>query len=448
MYLKQTFSSKRSGFTLVELMVAAAISISIMVILSEAFTAGIDTFRKLKTIGDQQELLRSASIILRRDLAAEHFGEATESWNGPFLSDQRLDLSDNPTPPMLPSTIYSEPNGWRPPPRGFFRFVQSTPKVPFNLGNIVSAGYSDEPVDFDLLPSSIARDHLLHFTVKLPGNRVHQLFQTSRIPPAYIAVSPPGFQGDGIFYSPWAEVAYWMEPSGERSSGEDGSPGLPLYTLHRRQRLLVDTPLNKGTGFPPGHPLNVTSDPNLTFPDVSWHQRLDGSTVSWEPNTPETITNPARRGLIGEGFPGTLSVVPRPATLQFPVALEPSPTGTPIRSGDDILLTNVISFQIRACYDTVPTTPPTPAIGSPEFRDLPSPGLNALYNAWGARVFDTWTRTEEPFRSRWFSYGKTTPEITIATLPLRIRIKAFEIQIRIWDTKHQATRQMTILQDV
>ena len=64
---------QRRAFTLVEMLVAMALIIFIMAILSEAFVAGLETFRQLKAIGDMQEKLRSVATVLRRDLAAEHF---------------------------------------------------------------------------------------------------------------------------------------------------------------------------------------------------------------------------------------------------------------------------------------------------------------------------------------------------------------------------------------
>lgn len=42
------------GFTLIELMVAMALTLFIMTILSQAFTLAIDTFSALKGIGDMQ----------------------------------------------------------------------------------------------------------------------------------------------------------------------------------------------------------------------------------------------------------------------------------------------------------------------------------------------------------------------------------------------------------
>ena len=75
---------RRQGFTLVELMVALALIIVIMAIISQAFVEGLETFRNLKALGDLQENLRSAVVPLREDLIARHFS------NDQKLSDQTL----------------------------------------------------------------------------------------------------------------------------------------------------------------------------------------------------------------------------------------------------------------------------------------------------------------------------------------------------------------------
>lgn len=64
----------RRGFTLAELLVAMALIVFIMTILSQAFAAGIEAFRQLKASGDMTEELREASLQLRRDVpATNHF---------------------------------------------------------------------------------------------------------------------------------------------------------------------------------------------------------------------------------------------------------------------------------------------------------------------------------------------------------------------------------------
>src|SRR5262249_29304563 len=116
---------QRRGFTITELLVAMALIVFIMYVLSEAFSAGAGAVRNLKAIGDMNEQLRSAGNIMRRYLAADHF-------------DGKARLSD--------------PDFWKdgPRPEGFFRIYQGT-----------KGTY--EGLDLDGLESWRATDHMLHF---------------------------------------------------------------------------------------------------------------------------------------------------------------------------------------------------------------------------------------------------------------------------------------------
>jgi prepilin-type N-terminal cleavage/methylation domain-containing protein len=68
--------SAQRGFTLTELLVAMALITFTMSTLSQAFVAGLESFRHLKAIGDLNEGLRTATHELRRDvLYTNHFAE-------------------------------------------------------------------------------------------------------------------------------------------------------------------------------------------------------------------------------------------------------------------------------------------------------------------------------------------------------------------------------------
>src|ERR1700691_3552181 len=84
----------RSGFTLVELMVAAALSITIMWILAESFKMGIDFARSARSTGDMMTQLNNVGQIMQRDLQANHFYVSQSGLSGDLgkLSSQRLDM--------------------------------------------------------------------------------------------------------------------------------------------------------------------------------------------------------------------------------------------------------------------------------------------------------------------------------------------------------------------
>src|SRR5438309_4535901 len=65
--------TNRAGFTLVEMLVATALIMFIMLILSEAFSAGLEAFRTLKGIGDMESRLKAAVTPIRDDLRQDHF---------------------------------------------------------------------------------------------------------------------------------------------------------------------------------------------------------------------------------------------------------------------------------------------------------------------------------------------------------------------------------------
>src|SRR5437588_4973345 len=138
----------RRAFTLVELLVAMALIVFIMSILTGAFTAATKTFRNLKAAGDMAERLRAVSAQLRWELAADH-----------FEGKKRL----------------SQDSFWvnGPPEQGFFRLWQGSPPAANN------PYYTLEGTDLDGIESYRAVDHALHFTVKLRGNNPSHVYSAS-----------------------------------------------------------------------------------------------------------------------------------------------------------------------------------------------------------------------------------------------------------------------------
>src|SRR5262245_18173455 len=178
--------SRRRAFTLVELLVAMALIVFMMAILSMAFAAASKSFRDLKAAGDLAEKLRSVSTQLRRDLAADH-----------FEGKKRL----------------SDPNFWEagPPRQGFFRVYQGSRPGPAGL-------CVDEGADAEGLRSYRSAHHVLHFTVKLRGNQDGEFFAAGVPPgsPLLTGIFGPTearFQGAGAYRYPWAEVAYFLRPA-------------------------------------------------------------------------------------------------------------------------------------------------------------------------------------------------------------------------------------------
>ncbi|MGF1578096.1 MAG: type II secretion system protein J [Gemmataceae bacterium] len=281
---------RRDAFTLVEMLVAMALTLFIMVIISSAFVTGLDTFRGLKGIGDLQAGLRSVSVRLRADLQANHFD-----------GNKRL----------------SDPGIWTPegrPREGFFRLVLFRP--------------IDEGDDADGIPSFRATQHVLHFTIKLRGARAEDLvtsFPQNVVPAG--TTQPEDILGTSrrdvrhetsttpAYNSQWAEVAYFLNKTGTTDFPTDpnGASGFAIHDLYRVQRALVsrDTSVE---GIYPNLTLNnwayLSCSPDTTTGKLKFH-------------TPEEVA----RGSTNRGY-----------------QLTTNPTQT---LGESLMLSNVVSFQVE-----------------------------------------------------------------------------------------------------
>ena len=290
--LQQKKEITRSGFTLVELMVALAIIILMLSILSQAFVIATNTLQGLKEVAELQERMRPALSLLQRDLSAYHF-------------DGTKKLSD--------------PNFWDngPPKEGYFMLWQeypfeiSDPTDPSNAtitpvtnGNLLSHLGNEGNTDNSNYRLSAGRaNHMLAFTVKLPGKNPEELFATKYpyypisgiektnivnlfnyfednspsaprknsgignhlfyntgfTPQAFRDYNTKRFEDNPNFvHSQWAEVAYFLGPNLKAQTvgynypistnlpytdGKDpqGNPirKMPLYTLYRRQKMVL-----------------------------------------------------------------------------------------------------------------------------------------------------------------------------------------------------------------
>lgn len=328
----------RQGFTITELLVSLALILFMMAILSEAFVAGLESMRLLKATSDMDAKLRSAITMIGFDLKADHF-------------------DDKPLSQLTSAPL-----------QGFLRIQQGAPSIP-------------EGVDADGIPSTRAADSVLHFSIKRKGARPEDYFPSSNLSAlVWSLLGPLGAPPD--YRSQWAEVAYFLRPTGTTP----GSPtALPLFSLHRRQRVLY-VPVSGLTGLLSNLP--IVGVPPAQLWDVST------SSLLGIVNTPSTITNPANRPSM---WPIPLALIDEPALSAY--------------WGADLALIDVLSFDVKV------------STGG-EFMELSNPALALppLGGLLGTAVFDTSTSN--------------------------VRIKALQITIRIWDAKTKKTRQVTIIQNM
>ncbi len=413
--------AKRSGFTLVELMVAAALSIGIMYILSWAFQQGLDSLSLARALGDLQERERAVAVVMRDDLARDHFDDdGSNPFYGPKLRDQRVDRAG------------LSPSDWQPPPEGFFRIYQGS-----TIQNDPTMANTTMPyrfaVDSEGIPVYVATDHALHFTVKLPGTRPHELFSARSLftepttvnlsSPLVFANSSPAFALNPSVQTEWAEIAYFLAPQAVPRNLTTSTTGQPqsLYTLRRRQRILFPLSITRAT-IDSIDPTDSPKLDTLTAQSELSYWDPDGmpTTPNAEPNTQETVTSPLRRMGLG---------------------IDPNYIPFALADGSDVVLEDVLSFQVQVAYN---------GNLNPVFQDLPLSTGNTLLA--GRHVFDTWTMRDDSALggpgadfSNWFS---PTMMPTPTTLPLSIHVTALKITIRVWDRNTQTTRQITFMQEV
>lgn len=414
---------QRQGFTLIEMLVATALIIFIMVIMTQAFSTGMDALRYLKTIGDMQEKLRTATTILRRDLAADH-----------FEGKRRL----------------SDPSFWTigPPREGFFRIWQGSTSSQ-ELTQIGQPAVTDG----DSIASLVATNHCLHFTVKRRGNRRDE-FASAVVPNnSPLIANPPTtpnwqtlgftspdsrFQDVGnTFSSQWYEVAYFLVAS--PGDVTPGSPGVQRYTLYRRQRLAVTNNYVLNWNPPTNKPLiTVNSAPASPTPfDYAEMSCEDGNYQNGAPlpyplyfNSPNDVAIPQRRFGMDQTKAAGVPLYKDPTTNQF--SYQPLLDQNNQPTGSDLLLTDVLSFDVQVMF-----------VGQSTFTDIPVVN-NASSPLNGIGVFDTWSSVNDGT----FDYSGWATTGTATSVPLAQSIKAIQITIRIWDIKTQQTRQITLVQDM
>ena len=309
---------RRQAFTLVEMLVAVALIVLIMSIVSQAFVEGLESFRQLKAIGDLQENLRSAAVPLRNDLLAVHF-------------DGTRKLSTNATPPT----------------QGFFRIQQPLFPNPLPPGQLVSS--FPEGADSNGLASYTQTGAILHLTVCIPQLQMRRSdFLTAMVPPAVppapdpasqlslqsSAVVPTDYQGNGTMLSQWAEVCWFLAPLIDPGTGQQvmatvpnggATAATPLWGLFRRQKLIVaDAAL--ATKINTQAPNRVPTAELASLPEVCCKADFANPASLYFPQ-PNEIIQTQRRAMMDAT--GTLS--------------NPTPIGT----NDDLVLSDVISFEVK-----------------------------------------------------------------------------------------------------
>lgn len=479
--------SVRAGLTLVEMLIALALSIFIMAILSEAFVKGLETFGQYKALADLEQRLRTFANILRRDLRAPHFenskklSECTAS-NKPMPTLDGLKAGTFTTAEAL--VLHQQLAQYRmvSPAQGFFsieEWANRPGSPPGPATDRVTAIFEGQDSNSGK-PSYRDQYDVIHFTSRLEGNDPSSFFYGKVRPGSPVdGIGKLGGQtrydipGNSIYTSQAAELLYLLFNDDTVNLPGAGSPGGPIRTfnLHRQAWLLVPDQFSNGDpvvgGIPSATPIFDTVVANF-FDNNDLSAALDtiGGTPAMLLNTLSDVQHVVRRR-------GTGTVrLPRFNTT----------TGT--ADGSDIMLTNVISFDVKVfdpfaykiplgavgggpasgrgayvdigdVYDNVANTFASPySAGAPTAA---SAAGDALTPAFGGPVstlpyVDPITGISVSDR---FDTGTSRLEGTPGGANLspaapthRYPFTSIQITIRVYEPKSKQTRQITIIQDM
>jgi len=246
--------------------------------------------------------------------------------------------------------------------------------------------------------------------------------------------------------SPYAEVAWFC-----REAPTQPVTGTKLYNLYRRQLLVV---AYVGTAEFTGNSIAGTL-PNLNY-DLSL--RVDGGRLV--PNTLGDLTKRENRFMhLATPFPHELQV---DATSRLPAQATFETTS---RSGEDLVLTNVVSFDMRV-FDpearaqvsgTITRYPGDPGyspgtgaygayvdLGAGQGGRLARP-MEANSRLSGARpTYDTWSQHYEFTVAGRSGLNVSTEYATAPPYPVPLR--GVEVRIRCYDPVGKQVRQVTVRQ--
>lgn len=396
-------SRGRAGFTLIEIMVAMALTLFIMVILSQAFILALEAFSQLKGIGDMQVNLRTAENLLRHDLSQDHF-------EGPRrLSERTLTGA---------AQIVA-----RPPQEGFFAVARysacdftGTPGSPFVY----------EGDDVNGMSSFRAFNHVLYMTVKRKGNQQENFFNASLIgtpgvlgafftPPTAYNVSPadlatstltlPYAGGGNAFYSSqWAEVLYYLVQTGSTEEPENPASilGTPTFALYRAQFVMVPNGTYVSSLYTTA---GGYSNANLDALSVSTFSGLSCNRVpTGGGNSALQFFSPADAAKGMRVIPDLSAFTPAYGRLingSFAVR-------------ETLVLPNVVSFQVQLMH-----------LSDSAFDDMPP---LAPVSISGPYLYDTTKFGVAGYVSN--------------------GLKGIRVTMRVWDNKTRQTRQVTVVQDL
>jgi prepilin-type N-terminal cleavage/methylation domain-containing protein len=443
------WNRRRRGFSLVEMLVALALTLMLMAIMSEMFVIGLDTFRVSKSVADMDRTLQTCADMIRRDLRSAHF-------------EGSLRVSDvAPNHKTAAAARYAE--------LGYFMVYEG------RQGSSTSLREGSDDVG---QVSDRDTNDFFSFTVRLDGTKEENFF-AGRAPANLNSVGRPTNRHDNdvAYRSQWAELHYGLQPmlnADNTLAYTDAGQTVQLFNLYRRHKLLVPEFFTANTLFDPSttnwsltaRPASVSS---ATFDSFDISGRRQGTTNTWLFNSPLDVSwignrysfgVPTRRSTTFASQSTGANVTRQTAVPVFHAASVLTGTGNP--SG--LLASNVISFDIKV-WD--PQRNQFVDIGDGaggQFggnstrvgnvtRNASDPGY--YYDTWCTEVrqnqfFAGGTRVWEPFSMR--IPNSIDPATGAAYVDADTGatfgepMKAIQIRIRVWDSNTNQAREITIVE--
>ncbi len=452
----QTFlHANRKGFTLVELLVAMALILFIMSIISVAFVDSTESFRVFRARAELSEKLRFLTQTLRADLRSNHFE------NGRKLSD---------------SDFWNQ----GPPKAGYFRIEQSNKYSLIGTETSTRSTTDGDPV----LTADPNAKHVLMLTSFLDPSDFRGFHSVNVMPStnyeskqmapfkawlntniapsdsrleSLSALPAPNSPNSTTFNSPNAEIAWFVGGIGSPTASaaytpyefasattnkdrlDAGDIGVTLFKLYRRVWPMLSNDVSSSvapTTFTPNQIDQISVTPPAQ-PVAITDLRLQFNSVSSQmnPNVDVPTRRATGRHLANNTLAGWKSAN---FNTKFP-STSPSnnsPSNLDGASADwAVVADNVVSFSIEGWFE-----------GTSAFMPLES-ALGA-----GQKVFDTWCQ-RSPDSARGFldDYSGTNWKSSIPMQPMFStnnprRLLAVRITIRLYDLNTKSTWQATVIE--
>ncbi len=432
------FVKARPAFTIIELLVALALVLFIMSIISQVFVDSSEAFRSMRAKAELSEKLRFLTQTIRADLRSNHFEANRKLSDSDFWSDG-------------------------PPQVGYFRLEQTN--LPHQVTNLSGSETLFTFPDPRISPNQ-PQSQVLAFTSFLGGKdpRGYHSVSLANTPSLnfdifknwkfqFLASGDTRYEeSPDTYQSPDAEIAWFLGPTTDYQEfllqdelpDLNGNPqSVKIYKLYRRSWLMLPQELSAGASTTSLDNLGTVLADRISVVPTSLSNlnpplQLNGDNSQQKPN----VDVPMRRGIANfhaqNGSPTNPSLVANWKNPCFDIK-------SAALSGQQALIAdNVLSFSVEVCPE-----------GSTQFMPL----AQALASANGSAVFDTWcNRPADPSLGITTTFtGWNNPQspavVPMPLLPNQLgappvprRLVAIRVTIRLFDTNNALSPSKTTWQ--